>query len=220
MRRILIASALLLFGAAVVTALVYHSKPVPPQAQPDARPAALADPSALVRFHSPSIGEPTAKVHIVEFFDPACATCRDFYPFVKSLMDAHPGRIRLSVRYAPFHRGSDEVVKMLEAARRQGKYWPALEAILATQPRWVVNHTARAELAWPALEGLGLDLARLKADMSSQELAQIIRQDLEDAAKLGVDKTPEFFVNGRPMPRFGYEELKGLVDRALRDAYG
>ena len=56
--------------------------------------------------------------------------------------------------------------------------------------------------------------------MGLPELAQIIRQDLEDAATLGVDKTPEFFVNGRAMPRFGYEELKGLVDRALRDAYG
>lgn len=206
MRRILIAGGLLLFGAAVLAALVYHAKPV--------------EREELVRFHSPSIGEPSAKVHIVEFFDPACGTCRDFYPFVKHLMDAHPGRIRLSVRYAPFHRGSDEVVKMLEAARRQGKYWPALEAILVAQPRWVVNHTARAELAWPALEGLGLDLGRLKADMSSPELAQIIRQDLEDAVKLGVDKTPEFFVNGRPMPRFGYEELKTLVERALREAYG
>lgn len=220
MRRILITAALFLFGAAVLGALVYHSKPEPAQGQRDARPAPVVDPAALVRFHSPGIGEPNAKVHIVEFFDPACGTCRDFYPFVKSLMDAHPGRIRLTVRYAPFHRGSDEVVKMLEAARRQGKYWPALEAILAAQPRWVVNHSARSELAWPALEGLGLDLARLKADMDSPEVAQIIRQDLEDAVKLGVDKTPEFFVNGRPLARFGYEELKTLVERSLRDAYG
>ena len=210
MRRIAIAVALLLFGAAVLAALVYHAKPEPPPVLRE----------ALVRLHSPSLGEPNAKVHIVEFFDPACGTCRDFYPFVKGLMDAHPGRIRLSVRYAPFHRGSDEVVKMLEAARRQGKYWPALEAILAAQPRWVVNHTARPELAWPALEGLGLDLGRLRADMNSPELARIIRQDLEDAVKLGVDKTPEFFVNGRPMPRFGYDELRTLVERALREAYG
>ena len=216
----LIAGALLLFSAAVVTALVYHSRPAQAPARQDERPVALADPALLVRFHSPSIGEASAKVHIVEFFDPACETCRDFYPFVKSLMDAHPGRIRLSVRYAPFHRGSDEIVKLLEAARRQGKYWQTFEALLAAQPRWVVNHTARPELAWAALAGLGLDLERLKAEMSSPALAQVIRQDLDDAVKLGVTKTPEFFVNRRPMPQFGYEELKTLVERALRDAYG
>jgi len=187
---------------------------------PDARPAALADPAVLVRFHSPGMGEADAKVHIVEFFDPACGTCRAFHPFVKGFLQAHPGRIRLSLRYAPFHRGSEEIVKMMEAARRQGKYWQAFDALVAAQPRWVVDHIARAELAWPALEGLGLDLARLKSDMRSPELAQIIRQDLEDAVKLGVVRTPEFFVNRRPMPRFGHEELKTLVEQALREAYG
>lgn len=210
MRRLFIAAAFVALGAAVLAALLYHAKPEPP---PPPR-------EELARLHSPTLGDPNAKVHIVEFLDPACETCRAFYPFVKGLMEAHPGRIRLTVRYAPFHRGSDEVVKLLEAARRQGKYWPALEAILAAQPRWVVNHAARPELAWPVLEGLGLDPGRLKADMGSPEVAQIIRQDLQDAIRLGVDKTPEFFVNGRPMPRFGYEELKTLVERALRDSYG
>lgn len=210
MRRIVIAVALLALAGAVLAALLYHAKPEPP---PPPR-------EELARLHSPTLGDPNAKVHIVEFFDPACGTCRDFYPFVKSLMEAHPGRIRLTVRYAPFHRGSDEVVKMLEAARRQGKYWPALEATLAAQPRWVVNHVARPELLWPALHGLGLDPARVRDDMASPQVAQIIRQDVADAIKLGVDKTPEFFVNGRPLPRFGYDELKTLVERALRESYG
>jgi hypothetical protein len=37
---------------------------------------------------------------------------------------------------------------------------------------------------------------------------------------LGVTKTPEYFVNGRPMPRFGLEELHGLVKEAFGGAYG
>ena len=28
--------------------------------------------------HSPTAGSPEAKVHIVEFLDPACEACRDF----------------------------------------------------------------------------------------------------------------------------------------------
>ena len=36
---------------------------------------------------------------------------------------------------------------------------------------------------------------------------------------LNVTKTPEFFVYGRPMPSFGYDQLKGLVDEALASAY-
>ena len=40
----------------------------------------------MVRFHSPTLGPGYASVTIVEFFDPACETCRDFYPIVKNLM--------------------------------------------------------------------------------------------------------------------------------------
>jgi protein-disulfide isomerase len=31
-----------------------------------------------------------------------------------------------------------------------------------------------------------------------------------------VSKTPDFFVNGKPLPSFGFEQLKALVDAALR----
>jgi protein-disulfide isomerase len=184
-----------------------------------AKPDAAADPSALVRPYSPSFGDPGAKVHIVEFFDPACETCASFYPFVKKMIAANPGRIRLSIRYATFHKGSDQIVRLLEASKKQGKYWETLEALLAAQSRWTINHTARLDLAWSAINGVGLQMQKLKEDMSAPELAGVIRQDLQDAAALNVTKTPEFFVNGRPMPSFGYEQLKTLVDQALRDSY-
>jgi protein-disulfide isomerase len=32
---------------------------------------------------------------------------------------------------------------------------------------------------------------------------------------MNVTMTPEYFVNGKPMPSFGYEQLKQLVDEAL-----
>ncbi len=179
-----------------------------------------ADSSALVRFHSPSLGQAEARVHIVEFFDPACGTCRDFYPFVKRLMAANPDRIRLTLRYAPFHKGSDEVVKLLEAARKQGKLWPALEALLGAQDQWTVQHVARVDLALPLVARLGLDMEQLRKDMQSPALDELIRQDLKDAVALNVAQTPEFFVNGKPLPSFGYEQLKTLVEQALRDRYG
>lgn len=207
-KKIAIGLAALLALAGVIAALVHFSKPEPP--------ARVANASLLARFHSPSFGDSGARVHIVEFLDPACGTCRDFYPFVKGLMEANPGRIRLTIRYAPFHRGSDQVVRLLEAARKQGKYQQTLEALLASQPQWVVNHTARFDLAWRAVQGVGLDPRKLEQDMAAPELARLIQQDLEDAAVLNVTKTPEFFVNGRPLPSFGYDELRTLVDQALR----
>lgn len=204
-----LAGGLAVLGLLVATALHISQQP----------PAPVANPEALARFHSPTLGDPGAKVHIVEFFDPACETCRDFYPFVKQMMQAHPGRIRLTIRYAPFHKGSEQIVKLLEGARKQGKYWQTLEALLEAQPKWTIRHTARLDLALQAIEPVGLQMDALYQDMNSPELAQVIKQDLQDAVTLKVSQTPEFFVNGRPMPSFGYEELRALVEHALREAY-
>lgn len=171
--------------------------------------------AALVRADSPSFGDANAPVHIVEFFDPACGTCREFYPLVKAMMTAHPGKIRLSMRYAPFHPGSDAVVKVLEAARKQGKFEATLEALFASQNAWVQNHTANVQLIGPVLETLGMDMARLQNDANAPEVATMVARDLMDAKSLNVTMTPEYFVNGKPLPQFGFNELKTLVDDEL-----
>lgn len=177
--------------------------------------AATVDRTALIRPHSPSMGKDYAPVVIVEFFDPACETCRTFYPMVKQLMAQHPDRIRLVMRYAPFHKGSDKVVAVLEAARRQGKFWPVLEALLQSQKDWVSNHTARPDLMWPHLDGTALNMEQLAIDLTAPDLKQAIAQDLADANTLGVSQTPEYFVNGRPLPSFGFEQLQQLVREEL-----
>jgi protein-disulfide isomerase len=173
------------------------------------------DRTALVRAHSPSLGKSDAAVVVVEFFDPACGTCRSFYPLVKQLMAQQPERIRLVMRYAPFHQGSDKVVKVLEAARRQGKFWPTLEALFASQDDWASNHTAKVERVWKHLEGVGLNMEQLAFDMTAPELQQALTQDLADANTLGVSQTPEYFVNGKPLPEFGFKQLQTLVEAEL-----
>ena len=187
--------------------------------QKETQSARLSDAqrAALVRMHSPALGNPDAPVVIVEFLDPACETCREFYPLVKKMMAAHPEQIRLVVRYSPFHDGSDKVVAVLEAARNQGKFWPALEALLAAQHGWVEHHKPQVALVWKHLEGLGLNFEQMRADMTAPAIAKVIAQDMADGRTLNVTKTPEFFVNGRPLPAFGYDQLKKLVDDALKE---
>ena len=213
-KSVFIVSAVALLLVFLLGAMVYNSKKLDQSAK-----MAGQNQQFLVRGHAPGLGPSEAKVHLVEFFDPACGTCRDFYPLVKNLMKANDGKIRLSLRYAPFHPGSDDVVRILEAARRQGKFWETLEAVFASQSRWAPNHKAQVELLWPQLGNLGLDIERIQRDMNAPEIERVIAQDLADAKALKVTMTPEYFVNGRPLPSFGYEQLKSLVDAAIANAY-
>ncbi|MGL6110550.1 MAG: DsbA family protein [Rubrivivax sp.] len=213
-RSLFIAAAVCLLIAFVVATLLYKSEKAK-----SAELAVTANTPALTRDHAPTLGRADAKVHIVEFLDPACETCREFYPFVKSLMAANPERIRLSVRHVAFHTGSDYVVRVLEAARKQGKYWQTLEALLASQSRWAINHTVRSDLVMARLDGLGLNLEQLNRDLNDPQITRAIEQDLADARSLNVTKTPGYFVNGRQMPTFGYEQLKELIAEELKRAY-
>ena len=173
----------------------------------------------LVRDYSPVKGNPDAKVTIVEFFDPACETCRTFYPFVEQLMEANPGKIKLVLRYTPFHDGSDYVVKILEAARKQGKFWETLEATFASQPAWASHHQPQPEKLWVYLEQTGLDLEKVKKDMHDSVITDRIRQDVADARQLQVTKTPGYFVNGKPLVQFGSQQLQSMVEAEVRFHY-
>ncbi|MCW5590587.1 MAG: thioredoxin domain-containing protein [Burkholderiales bacterium] len=184
-----------------------------------ARQAAAKSAAHIASSHAPAMGKPDAKVHIVEFLDPACETCAVMYPHVKKLMADNPGRIRLSLRHVPFHHGSEHVVRLLESARAQDRYRETLEALFASQDRWVVNHRVYPERVWPLLEGIGLDLERVRREMNAADVAARMDKDMADAQALKVTKTPEYFVNGRPLPRFGLEELQALVREELRAAY-
>jgi protein-disulfide isomerase len=208
---IIAAGVAVLIIAVVAATFLYESDDTQStQAQATARQAALAS------KHSPTLGGPGAKVHIVEFLDPACETCALFFPMVKQWMKEVPGEIRLSVRHLAFHTGSDYAVRILEASRKQDKYWQTLEALLASQNQWVQHHTVQPERIAPAIASVGLNMEQLVADMNAVDVMQRVEQDKKDSILLKVSATPEYFINGRPLPSFGQQQLADLVREELQ----
>lgn len=168
------------------------------------------------RPYSIVIGNKDAKVQLVEFFDPACVTCAQFHPFVKDIMKKHEGKIKLVLRYAPFHQNSHYAVKMLEGARAQGLFNETLEFIFSTQQYWIDGHTVDARKLWTMLVNVkGLDMQKLALSMEDKNIDKIIQQDLADIKTLGQTKTPAYFVNGKPLQTFGLKQLTSLIESEL-----
>ncbi|MBX2835714.1 MAG: DsbA family protein [Gammaproteobacteria bacterium] len=180
------------------------------QAEPDAA-IAVTEGTPLIRPYAPIIGDENAPVTIVEFFDPACEACRAFHPVVKDILKEHAGKVRVIVRYAAFHKGSDEAVKILEAARLQGIFEPILEALLSAQPKWASHGSPRIELAWDAAATAGLDVTAARAVMDSPEILRRLQQEQADIETIGVKQTPTFFVDGLPLRPFGADNLRKMV---------
>ena len=213
-RKTIVALVLIVsIGAFAIGAYVYKRN-----AQAEQQAVVISQSEHLVRVHSPVLGPREAPVTIVNFFDPACETCRAFYPIVKNLMRQYPADVRLVIRYAPFHRGADEVIKLLEAARKQDRFIPVLESLLDTQPSWADHGSPRLELAYRAAAQAGLDMQRAQVDMAAQTMDAVIQQDVQDLTALQVNKTPTFFVNGRALPSFGAKQLTDLVSEEIAKA--
>ena len=211
-RRSLLGIAAGVLVLAVVAATFFKSG----SDKPSLDEAAMEREAALASAHSPTVGDAGAKVHIVEFLDPACGTCALFYPMVKGWMAEVPGDIRLSVRHVAFHDGVDYAVRILEASRNQDKYWQTLEALLASQNQWVYNHVVQPDKIGAVIASVGLDMQVLEADMNSAEVLRRIEKDKADAIFLKVSATPEYFVNGRQLPSFGQQQLANLVREELQ----
>lgn len=206
-RSFVLGTAILAVSVFASGAILYNGR------GPRPSPAGAAESEALVRPHSPVIGPVGAPVTVVEFFDPSCEACRAFYPIMKRIMSVFPNEVRLVIRYTPLHEGSDVVVRILEAARAQGKFEPVLEALLAGQPDWAVHGAPDLEKAWSIAASAGLDARRARSDAYSSTVDQVIEQDLTDVKANKVRQTPTFFVNGKALPDFGAQQLFDLISQ-------
>ncbi len=147
---------------------------------------------------SPVGGNPRGDVTVVEFFDYRCGYCRGVAPDVKKLLQEDPN-VRIVYKEFPIlSPDSLLAARAALAAQAQGKYGAFHEALM----------TANGPLALPAIlqiaRRIGLDAARLKADMEGPEILAAIKQNRNLAEALGITGTPAFVI--------GPELVSGAID--------
>lgn len=208
---VLIVGAVILLGAAFFLGVkMYKGQQTEELAQ-----VAATNSAKFIPEYSPKLGPASAKVKLVEFLDPECESCRMIYPYVKQLMQEYEGNVQLVIRYAPFHPNSRLAIKIVEAARKQGKYWETLEVLFKYQPEWGSHHDPKPELIWNHLPEAGVDIDKLKGDMIDEQMSQMIDQEMKDVKDLGIRATPTFFANGVMLEDFSPEGLKELIEQEL-----
>ncbi len=220
--KILALIAILVVVAAVVGA-GYYRKSV----QRERKGSAGSD-NALIRPDSPTLGPADAPVTLVEFLDPECESCGAFHPTLKSILKDYDGKVRLVVRYMPFHPNSVLAASWTEAAGEQGRYWEMQELLFRRQPEWGEIH-GHGGPAVPAVRReqpavlferyaaeLGLDVERVRAAVAGNRYAAKVERDKRDGLSLGVSRTPTFFVNGRQLARFSQQDLRALIEDELK----
>ena len=198
---------------------VVDAVPPPPAPAPDAGEAISPELAALlIRKHSPVLGPANAPVTIVEFLDPACEACAAYAPVLRQIELVYPQEVRVVVRFAAFHPGSDEAIRLLDAARRQGKFEPVLDALFANQEEWASHRAPNVARAWEIGGDAGLDVAKAKRAARDKQADSVLSTEAKDIVALKVERTPTFFVNGRPLLNYGPEPLMNVVSEEVSRA--
>ncbi len=157
---------------------------------------------------SPVAGDPNGDITVVEFFDYNCGYCKRGMTEVQKLIEGDK-RVRMVFKELPIlSKGSEETAKAALAAKRQGKYWEFHQAMLSSKGQ------ANEATSLKAAEALGLDMAKLKADIAGDAVKAELDGMKALAKKMGINGTPHFLVGDKSIPGAPedlHDQLKTLI---------
>lgn len=117
------------------------------------------------------------------------------------LIQKYPKDVRLVYRFFPLpsHPNALVAAYAAEAAGRQGKFFEAGESFFAKQNDWAGLPGAQAE-EWllDQAASLGLDKDRMKSDMASDAVRQVVDASSKIAMNAQIPGTPFVMINGVP----------------------
>ena len=163
--------------------------------------------------NQPSLGKDNAPVTIIAFTDYQCPSCASMHPSLERVVKEYGDKVRLVARDFPLtqHAEAFKAAEAAEAAREQGKYWEYIQVLLKNQSLLTVD-----KLKGYATE-VGLDRTRFDSALDTGKFKESVQLDIDDGMRLGLKGTPTLFVNGRRVSVKSYEDLKALVDAALKN---
>ncbi|MBH5335088.1 thioredoxin domain-containing protein [Streptomyces pactum] len=148
-----------------------------------------------------AVGRADAPVVLVEYADYQCSYCGEFARTTRpELVERYVerGLLRIEFRNFPiFGADSERAARASWAAGRQGRFWEFHDELFA-HPR-KGDALAEDRLVELARRGGVPDLDRFRRDLNGEAAGAALERDREQGYRLGVQSTPSFLVNGRPV---------------------
>lgn len=138
----------------------------------------------------PAAGNPNGNLTIVEFSDYNCPYCRKVFPVMQRVV-REDDNIRLVYKLWPiFGPASVYSAQMTLAARGQGKFVQAYEALMTTSSRVTDGLTDKT------LTDIGVDVKRAKQDLQKniKEIGATLKRHHAQAEGMSFQGTPSFII--------------------------
>jgi protein-disulfide isomerase len=169
---------------------------------------------AVASAGHPTIGPADAPITIVEFGDFQCPYCKHAQPTLKEVLAHYPKQVRLVYMDfpLPFHPHALDAAKAARCAGEQGKFWQYHDGLFADQAK-----ESPADLKSLAKQ-LGLNTTQFDSCFEKAKYQGAIEQDVAEGKKLGVDGTPSFYIDGRPLVgAVPFQNFQQVIEDELAD---
>ncbi|HWK40291.1 MAG TPA: thioredoxin domain-containing protein [Croceibacterium sp.] len=189
------------------------------------------------------IGNPNAKVRLIEFVSYTCSHCSDFNREAEGALQLGyivPGKVNVEIRHL-IRDPIDLTVTMLAHCGPESKFARNHNAFLSGQPNWMgplANSSAAQRQRWTAPGAAGRraiagdfglyrimeqrGYTRTEADrcLAYDALArQLAEESQKDWGRPGIGGTPSFAINGIVMPgTHTWSALSGQLDDFIRQS--
>lgn len=216
----LIPSSIVLTGILIAGAIVYSNKSKVPsygntaQVQPS---AGQAKANLEKRDGDHVLGNPNAKVAVIEYSDFECPFCgRMFKETLPKLKEnfIKSGEAKFIYRHFPLrsiHQNAQKAAEASECASEQGKFWEYHDMIFQRQNSLGVDSFK----LWA--KELGLNANQFNSCLDSGKYASRIDVDYNEGLALGVNGTPATFVNGNLISgAVPFEEFDRVIKEELK----
>lgn len=137
-------------------------------------------------------GNPKGKVTLVEFFDNQCIHCKHMVPVINTLVEKNSDLRVIYKEFPIFGQDSEMASKVALAAAMQGKYTQMHDALLKLEGK------LNEKVVMNAAKSLGLNMEKLKKDMDSKTVTDLLEDNRKLAEKLHLMGTPAFIVASTP----------------------
>lgn len=159
-----------------------------------------------------SIGPADAPVTVVEFFDYRCGFCKRSAQWAVELPEKYDNQVRVVFKEFPILSAESEKAALAAiAAGKQDKYIEMHMALMELDN----GSGFGAEQIDAAAESVGLDVAKMRADMKSIEVQKTVADAKSLARTLNISGTPNFIVGDEMVSGADIQSVEALIEAAL-----
>ncbi len=163
----------------------------------------------------PFMGEKDALITIVEYSDYQCPFCSRAEPTLKKIMEEYKGKVKIVWKDNPlgFHKDAMPaaiVAHMIFQEKGNDAFWKAHDFMYENGKSLTEENFVKIA------KDLGVSEDKVKATLQNEGLKAKMMKSQQDAAKVGANGTPAFFINGRFLSGAQpFENFKKIIDEEL-----